>query len=74
MKIFYAIGTKTDVTYGQGNFGVEIHICPKNGYESTQEFHPLFEDIESANKYITLINKIYFYKKFEVVPLQLNNG
>ena len=49
---YFAIGKEERKTYGHGDFGKEIHICPKNAYMGDMSFHPIFETKEEAEKYI----------------------
>ena len=49
---YYTIGIEKNITYGHGDFGNEVHICPKNPYMGDESFHPLFPTVEGLKEYM----------------------
>jgi hypothetical protein len=64
---YYAIGKKTNVTYGHGSSGDEIQITHKNAYGGDMSFHPLFENKKDAQKYINGLENGY-----NLLPVKLD--
>lgn len=64
---YYAIGKEENKTYGHGDFGKEIHICPKNAYMGDTSFHPIFKTKDEAENYMENLESNYDLKVVELL-------
>ena len=68
-KIYYAIAEKVSQTYGHGDYGEEIHICPINAYMGNNDFHPIFENEEDAKIYMEKTE--YYNTHLKIIKLKV---
>lgn len=71
---YYAIAKKTSVTYGHGDFGEELSICQVNPYVGKKDFHPLFENKEDAEDYLSKLKSNTFLVVVELSVFDKNAG
>lgn len=68
---YYALAKKISQTYGHGDHGEEIHICPKDAYMGDMSFHPIFETKEEAESYK---NELKWNHDMKVIELNVHNA